>query len=123
MGKSDRQYRLCHDLRFKLVKSRQSADAGEGRTVSIGSREVVFEASWQLPMGALIELSIAWPALLNGGCPMQLIVLGRIIDAENGLVKCAVLKYEFRTRARREPAVCLSAVTSDDRLGRTSPAS
>ena len=48
-----------------------------------------------------MQLSLEWPVPLDGICPLQVIVFGRIIriGAEGSTLK--IVRYEFRTRKLR----------------------
>jgi hypothetical protein len=93
----DRRYTLTLDLRWRLVRRRKVLDSGNGRTLDLSSRGVLFDAGRVLPVGLNIELSIAWPALLHNIAPMQLAVSGRIIRAEGGKAAVRMIQHEFRT--------------------------
>ena len=56
-----------------------------------------------MPPGAFVELSIAWPALLENRCPLQLIGFGRVLRSAAGKVASTIEQYEFRTLARALP--------------------
>src|SRR5512140_3348023 len=90
---------------------------GSGTTLNMGSGGVAFTADQQLAPGAFVELSVSWPALLAGDCPMRLIVLGRIVRCTGFKAVCTVDKHEFRTQSRTIQTV---AVRSDGMLQRWS---
>jgi hypothetical protein len=84
----------------------------------------MFDAGRPLPAGLDIELSIAWPVLLNDKSPMQLVVSGRIVRCNGNQVSFRMVQHEFRTVAVphdtrrglaaviRPPAVPLSGRTT-----------
>src|SRR5438270_10690434 len=90
--------------------------SGSGETLNVGSGGVSFATESSLMVGAFVELSISWPALLDESCPMRLIVFGRILRSSGRKAACTVDKYEFRTQARTVQA--MPAVRNDGMLQR-----
>ena len=66
----------------------------------MASAGMAFLTEGQIAAGSFIELSISWPVLLEGSCPMRLIVFGRVVRGSGRKTACTVDKYEFRTQAR-----------------------
>ncbi len=50
-------------------------------------------------MGHTVELSVNWPARLDGTCPLKFVATGKVVRAEIGKAAVRIDKYEFRTRA------------------------
>jgi hypothetical protein len=94
------RFPLQRELRYKVLKDGTTKQAGNGETYNIGSGGVLFTLDRDLTPGALIQLSISWPVLLDGNCPVRLIVFGRVLRCSRGHCACTVDKYEFRTQAR-----------------------
>ena len=97
--RSKRRFVIERELRFKLLERGKIVASGTGHTIDMGSRGVAFEVDQPLKAGALVELSISWPALLDQSCLMRLIVFGHVL---RGGLRCAVSidRYEFRTQGR-----------------------
>lgn len=93
-----REFPLTLDLQFK-IQSPRAAAAGAGRTVLMGSREIVFRTDRTILTGTRLELAIAWPALLADDIGLKLIVVGWVADAQGDFITVSINKYEFRTRA------------------------
>ena len=111
--RKDHRFPIQHDLRFKLLQRGKTVIDGTGRSVDISRGGVAFQTDRPVKIGALIELSVNWPVLLDGGCRIQLTVLGRVVRAEKGVAACTLTKYDFRTMARisrRSTAVAADAV-------------
>jgi hypothetical protein len=70
----------------------------------------MFDAGRPLPAGLDVELSIAWPVLLNDKSPMQLVVSGRIVRCNGNTVAFRMVQHEFRTVATPDARRGLSAV-------------
>jgi len=95
-----RRFPLQQELRYKLLEGEAIIASGVGATCDMSSGGVSFTSDLPLPAGVFIELSIAWPVLLDNGCPMRLIVFGKLVRAGGHRSVCTVEKYEFRTQAR-----------------------
>ncbi len=99
------RFGIRRELRYKLVQGRSILAAGTGHTIDMGSGGVAFIAEDELRPGAVVELSINWPALLDRTCPIRLVVFGRVLRGAGRTAVCTVNKYEFRTaRATRTDA-------------------
>ncbi len=77
------------------------ASGGAGKCVNIGSGGVLFTTVNRLPIGRTVEVSINWPALLDGACPLKFIASGPVVRAEDNRAAIRIDRYEFRTRATR----------------------
>src|SRR5438552_18939289 len=94
-----RRYSIQMDLRWRLIRRRKLLSSGSGSTVDLSSAGILFDAGRPLPAGLDVELSIAWPVLLNDKSPMQLVVTGRIIRCNANHVAFRMVQHEFRTVA------------------------
>jgi hypothetical protein len=52
----------------------------------------------------MVELSVNWPARLDGTCPLKFVATGRIVRSENDRAAVQIDRYEFRTRGTRAAA-------------------
>lgn len=75
-----------------------------GRTMWISSREVIFETAEPLPVGTDLEMTVAWPAMLDSSVGMQLWVRAHVVHSSAPVVTAAIYKYQFRTRSRAKAA-------------------
>jgi hypothetical protein len=94
------RFPVNRELRYQVLDQEAMVDSGTGTTLDIGSGGIAFQTEHQFTLGALIELSISWPVLLEGSCPVRLVVFGRVIRSSAGKSACTLDKYEFRTQAR-----------------------
>jgi hypothetical protein len=116
-GRSNRRYPVQFDLRYKVLRGGAPL-RGIGVTREFSSTEVQFAADRDLPLGAEIELSLDWPLRLDGGCPLQLMVFGKIAaTGENGAT-LPISRYEFRTRSLRATYVELRRIGAQMENGR-----
>ena len=66
------RYAVEMDLSYKLLRNQKVLQQGVGKTRDISTGGTFFNADQRLPAGGQVELSIDWPTLLNGVCPLQL---------------------------------------------------
>jgi hypothetical protein len=114
--RSKTRFPIHRDLRYKLLGDDTVMGSGMGETIDMASGGVAFQIEHPLKVGAFVELSISWPALLDNSCAMRLIVFGRIVRTWGKRSACRVDKYEFRTQARFLQPVL--AVRNDSMLQR-----
>ena len=101
-----RRYGIILDLRWKVLRRRKVIHFGTGASVDFSRGGILFDAGRTLPLGYNVELSIAWPALLDNVAPMQLVVSGRVVRADGGQTAILMNQHEFRTAglSRRDAA-------------------
>ena len=95
------RFPIIRDVRYKLVSGRGAPESGMGHTVDVSSRGVLFTAENPLPPGKRVELSISWPAQLDGKCALKLVARGKIVRCRGKQVAVEINKYEFRTQSSR----------------------
>ena len=95
------RFPLCEELKYKLLHGK-TATSGAGRTLNIGSGGVLFTTEQRLPMGRMVELSVNWPARLDGTCALKFVAIGRVIRSESDKAAVRIERYEFRTRSVRQ---------------------
>jgi hypothetical protein len=98
--RSGRRYPLQAEVEYKLIRQRKVLESGNGATVNVSSSGVLFEAGRPLAPGLQIELSIAWPALLDDLHPLKLLVSGRTVRSHSGYTAVRILGYDFHIRGR-----------------------
>src|SRR5580698_8389077 len=90
------RFPMDRELRYKVLEDETIIASGMGTTVDMSSGGIAFRTDHSLMPGAFIELSVSWPVLLEGSCPMRLIVFGRVLRSASGMSACTIDKYEFR---------------------------
>ena len=88
------------EIRYRVLDQDKIIAIGSGKTTNLSSSGVSFGVEQGLPQGAFIELSIAWPALLENRCPLQLVGFGRVLRSAQGSVAASIEQYEFRTLSK-----------------------
>jgi hypothetical protein len=101
-GRPDRRetsrFPVREDIKYTVVHSRALRTSGSGKTLNFGSGGLLFTTEERLPLGRTVELSVAWPALLGGKCPLQFVATGRVVRSEGHRAAVKIERYEFRTR-------------------------
>jgi hypothetical protein len=92
-------------VRYRVVQSRTAKVSGCGTTLNIGSGGILFTTEEKLPIGRTVELSVNWPARLDGICPLQFVATGRVVRSEGQRAAVRIEKYEFKTRSMNNLAV------------------
>jgi hypothetical protein len=115
--RSKRRFVMEREIRYRVMDQEEIIAVGSGKTFNLSSSGVAFATEQELPAGGFIELSIAWPALLENRCPLQLIGFGRILRSSGGNVASTIEQYEFRTLAKAVPDNAWTA-RSDQKLRR-----
>jgi hypothetical protein len=115
--RAKKRFVMEREIRYRVLEQDKIIAVGNGKTLNLSSSGVAFVTENDLPVGAFIELSIAWPALLENRCPLQLIGFGRVLRSSGGTVASTIAQYEFRTLARILPEGAWSA-RSDQKLRR-----
>lgn len=101
-GKTDRRetsrFPVTEDVKYTVIHSKALRIRGSGKTLNFGSGGLLFTTEDRLPLGRTVELSVAWPALLGGKCPLQFVATGRVVRSESHRAAVKIQRYEFRTR-------------------------
>jgi hypothetical protein len=96
--RSHLRFPVHQGVSYKLLDEKRSI-VGTGETVNLGSGGVAFTTTHRLPTNAPVEISINWPARLNGTCPLKLVVTGRVIRSEEDNAVVQIERHVFRTCA------------------------
>jgi hypothetical protein len=74
-----------------------SVICGDGLAVNVSSGGVLVACHHEISVGALMELSIEWPFLLDGRTPIQLIARCRVLRRGAHHFAAKFERYEFHT--------------------------
>jgi hypothetical protein len=97
--RENNRFPVREEVRYRLLQSKAIQLSGAGKTVDISSSGILFTTSEPLPTGRLVEISVNWPARLDGTCPLQLVATGRIVRSDAAKAAVRIERYEFRTRS------------------------
>lgn len=100
--RSHQRYPIELKVEYKLMTKGRVERLGTGRTTNISSGGIFFETDDTLPEQGRLELAMEWPFLLEGVCPLKLVMRGRIVRKETTGVAVKIVNHEFRT-ARARP--------------------
>jgi c-di-GMP-binding flagellar brake protein YcgR len=101
--RASKRFAIEQEVLYKVLDHRATApEAGTGMTVDISSGGVLFETQQRLRAGKRIEVSVNWPAQLEGGCPLKFVAVGRVVRAEENRAAMHIEQHEFRTRRNKE---------------------
>ncbi len=92
------RFPVREDVRYRVVQSRTAKASGCGTTLDIGSGGILFTTEEKLPVGHMVELSVNWPARLDGICPLQFVATGRVVRSDGQRAAVRIERYEFKTR-------------------------
>jgi len=94
-----RRFPMSYGLRYVMTPpAAERTGTGAGETVWMSRHEVAFLGKGPACVGDRVQMYIAWPVLLNGAVPLQLILNAEIVQCSGPLSVAKVTKHEFRTR-------------------------
>lgn len=82
---------------------------GTGRTLWISSHQIIFEGNIALLSGTNVEITIAWPALLDEHVGLQLWMRACVRHTLSDGITAEIRKYQFRTRKIAHAAAGIAA--------------
>jgi hypothetical protein len=101
--RSHQRYPIELEVEYRVLSKGRSQHHGSGKTRNISSGGVLFEALGSAPEGTSIELMLSWPFLLEGVCPLRLVMRGRIVRSDVRGIAIQSNYHEFRTAGSRKP--------------------
>ena len=102
--RSSGRFPLQEELRYRVINSRVDKAYGVGRTLDMSSSGIFFSTQSRLQAGRTVEVSVNWPARLDGSCPLKLVATGRVVRSEALRAAVKIERYEFRTRRSESKA-------------------
>jgi len=101
--RATKRFAIEQEMLYKILDHRTAVpESGAGKTVDISSRGVRFETQQRLRAGKRVEVAVNWPALLDGGCPLKFVAVGRVVRADEKQAAIRIEQHEFRTRRTKE---------------------
>ena len=105
--RSSGRFPIHQEVRYTVLEGRQRSEAGTGQTLDMSSGGILFTTQDPLHTGKRLEVSVNWPARLDGTCRLKLVALGRVVRTDGERAAITIEQYEFRTQGARnfQPAV------------------
>jgi hypothetical protein len=97
-----RRYPIALDVQYRSSRGR-GVRRGLGTTVNVSSRGVLFQSDDPLPAGSPVELTMSWPFLLEGVCPLKLVMRGRVVRSDSRGIAVRASEHEFRVAGAAAP--------------------
>jgi hypothetical protein len=92
------RFPLREEVKYRVRHSKTLVTSGTGKTLNIGSGGILFSSDQKLALGKTLEISVNWPARLDGTCPLQFVATGKVIRSDHGKTAVRIERYEFKTR-------------------------
>lgn len=92
------RFPLTQEVRYVVSGRRAPVGTGSGRIIDLSSSGLSFTADRPLLTGQKLEVSIDWPAPLDGGVKLQLTITGVVVRTNGTATALEILGHEFRTR-------------------------
>jgi hypothetical protein len=92
------RFPLNLEVRYTVSSHRIPREKGSGHTIDVSSSGLSFTADRPLAIGQRLGVSIDWPALLNGGVQLQLMMSGVVVRTSGTVTALQILRHEFKTR-------------------------
>jgi hypothetical protein len=103
--RASRRFPIEQEVSYRVLDHKAVVpESGIGRTFDISSKGMRFATEQRLRSGKRIELSVNWPAVLEGGCPLKFVAVGRVVRVEDTRASISIVQHEFRTRRSKDPA-------------------
>jgi hypothetical protein len=102
--RANRRYAVALKLRYTVIRGKRVLDTGNGITIDMSSGGISFTCDRVLQRGAVAELHIEWPFLLQNAHRLKLVIAGRIVrsGAREAVVRSS--RHEFHvTGAQAAP--------------------
>jgi hypothetical protein len=101
--RSHQRYPIELEVEYRLLVKGHSEQLGAGKTRNISSGGVLFQVLGSRPATGSIEVMLSWPFLLEGICPLKLVMKGHIVRSDMRGVAIRSNYHEFRTAGSRIP--------------------
>jgi hypothetical protein len=99
--RTTRRFHIEQEVDYKLRYENRVVETGRGATVNMSSGGLWLTTDHPLRERSEVELAVNWPVLLNGSCPMKLMIFGSVLRSNYRGAAVAIERYEFRAQSRR----------------------
>jgi len=99
----NRRYDIRLPLHYRVSQKGLPARSGTGMTCDLSTGGIGFRCRKPLPLGAHIEMTVAWPAKYAETYPIDLIVTGFVVRSDAGRTAVRMTSRKFRTDSLEAP--------------------
>jgi PilZ domain len=90
---------IKQEVRYTVLNGKSSVKhTGAGKTIDMSSAGLLISTESTLAEGDQVELAISWPVQLDGVLPLKLVVLGRVVRADETHAAIVLERHVFKTR-------------------------
>jgi hypothetical protein len=86
------------EVRYSIAGRCGAVENGSGHTIDMSSSGLSFTADRPLSIGQRLDLSIDWPARLDGDVQLQLVASGVVVRTAGAVTAIRLERHDFRTR-------------------------
>jgi hypothetical protein len=104
--RKDHRFPISVTLSYRLLSDGNVAEAEEGRSLDISRSGISFTTAAPIRAGRRVELSLWWPALLNGSTGLKLMIYGNVVRSTLLTAVVRIEQYEFRTAGSNSRFLC-----------------
>jgi hypothetical protein len=103
--RAHRRYAISLSVEYRLINDGRVGRWGSGQTLNVSTGGVYFECLDSLPVAGAIELVISWPFLLEGVCPLKLVMRGYVVRMDGPNIAVHAHRHEFRTAGAKSSCI------------------
>jgi hypothetical protein len=92
-----RRYPIEHQVSYR-VPARRPGLLGNGITLNMSSRGVLFTTDRPLSAGSPLTLEVKWPVMLDNIRALKLVTKGKVVWCDGWRAALAFNEWEFRLR-------------------------
>jgi hypothetical protein len=96
--RSGRRFPIVLPVTYRVLRVGFTTEINNGETLNISSSGVAFTTRKSLLADTPVELSVDWPAMLDGALPLRLVIRGYVVRTDGDFVALSIESYQFRTR-------------------------
>jgi c-di-GMP-binding flagellar brake protein YcgR len=95
----NRRYELRLPLHYRVAQKGLPPRSGSGMTCDLSTGGISFRCRRPLPVGAHIEITVAWPARYAELYAIDLVLTGFVVRSDTGRTAVRMTSRRFRTEA------------------------
>lgn len=96
----NRRYDLRLPLHYRVAQKGLPPRSGSGLTCDLSTSGISFRCRRPLPVGAHIEVTVAWPARYADLYPVDLLITGFVVRSDSNRTAIRMTSRRFRTEAQ-----------------------